>query len=337
MLITKIQLAAMGRTKIAEDDRRDFYLYVDEFQNFATDSFATILSEARKYRLNLVMVNQYISQMPETVRDAVFGNVGTMVTFRVGATDAQALQKEFEPVFDVNDLVNQPNRHIYIKMAVDGVTVPAFSAGTLPPPGEKSNIVSQVVEASTAQYTTPRSDIEDYIAEWSAPIDLSDTGDSGKKDSGKAAGNDTPKDKGFTAEVKADNNPSEKGSVKPFLPPGRKIEILKDRFSRNWYAVTNTSGGASQSVQKVQVTPPVHEGVLAPETGEVIRQDIAAEQGSSEQNTVSTNPQSGGGVSQNSVDHLITWDQVEELGLSVEQSKAPINSDSDILPIDELT
>jgi hypothetical protein len=230
MLITKIQLAAMGRTKIAEDERRDFYLYVDEFQNFATDSFATILSEARKYRLNLVMVNQYISQMPETVRDAVFGNVGTMVAFRVGATDAQALQKEFEPVFDVNDLVNQPNRHIYIKMAVDGVTVPAFSAGTLPPPAEKSNVVSDVVVASEEQYTTPRSDVEDYIAEWSAPIDLSEVGESAKSDGGKSAGNETPKDKGFAEGGKV----AEKGEAKPFLPPGRKIEILKDRFSRNW-------------------------------------------------------------------------------------------------------
>lgn len=337
MLITKIQLAAMGRTKIAEDERRDFYLYVDEFQNFATDSFATILSEARKYRLNLVMVNQYISQMPETVRDAVFGNVGTMVAFRVGATDAQALQKEFEPVFDVNDLVNQPNRHIYIKMAVDGVTVPAFSAGTLPPPAEKSNLVSEVVAASAEQYTTPRSDIEDYIAEWSAPIDLSEAGEgsSKPKDSGKAPGNDTPSDKGFNANS-ANTSNVEKGTVKPFLPPGRKIEILKDRFSRNWYAVTEDKG-AAQPVQQVVVTPPVIEGVVAPVTGAIIEEKFAAEQGSASNEMQPTNLQSGGGATEGSISHLITWDQVEELGLSNQQNGVTQNTDSDMLPIDELS
>lgn len=336
MLITKIQLAAMGRTKIAEDERRDFYLYVDEFQNFATDSFATILSEARKYRLNLVMVNQYISQMPDTVRDAVFGNVGTMVAFRVGATDAQALQKEFEPVFDVNDLVNQPNRHIYIKMAVDGVTVPAFSAGTLPPPAVKSNVVSDVITASAEQYTTPRSDVEDYIAEWSAPIDLSEAGESKPKD-GRAPGNETPADKGFAADRGMSSEKSAaKAEVKPFLPPGQKIEILKDRFNRNWYAVSEAAGAKAQPVQQIQVTPPVHEGVLATETGGILEEKIAAEQGQSQLRSEG-NLRSGGVAPESGVEHLITWDQVEDLGLTVEQSVPTQKHDSDIMPIDELT
>ncbi|HSX42099.1 MAG TPA: type IV secretion system DNA-binding domain-containing protein [Candidatus Saccharimonadales bacterium] len=173
MLITKIQLAAMSRTNMAEEDRRDFYLYVDEFQNFATDSFATILSEARKYRLNLVMINQYISQMPETVANAVFGNVGTMIAFRVGSGDAEAMKNEFQPVFDVNDLVNLPNRQIYLKMAIDGVTVPAFSAATLPPPEEKARLKDLVIERSREQYATARADVEDYITDWSVPVNLS--------------------------------------------------------------------------------------------------------------------------------------------------------------------
>ncbi len=332
MLITKIQLAAMGRTNIPENDRRDFYLYVDEFQNFATDSFATILSEARKYRLNLVMVNQYISQMPETVRDAVFGNVGTMVAFRVGATDAQALQKEFEPVFDVNDLVNQPNRHIYIKMAVDGVTVPAFSASTLPPPEQKSNVVADVVSSSVEQFTTPRSDVEDYIAEWSAPIDLSDgAGESGKLKDGRAPGNDTPKDKGLSEVKKAE--PAKPETSKPFLPPGRKIEILKDRFSRNWYAMSGSE--ESKPVQQVEITPPVVEGVLAPVTGEIVKEAVAAEQGTQPE-MVAPNSQSGGVLGESGVNHLITWDQVEELDLSNQQSGPARSSGSDILPINEL-
>jgi light-regulated signal transduction histidine kinase (bacteriophytochrome) len=104
MVVTKLQLAAMSRAAIPEDQRKDFYLYVDEFQNFATDSFAVILSEARKYRLSLIVANQYIAQMDETVRDAVFGNVGTLISFRVGATDASALEREFAPIFEQNDL-----------------------------------------------------------------------------------------------------------------------------------------------------------------------------------------------------------------------------------------
>src|SRR5438132_749761 len=109
LMVTKIQLAAMSRANVSLDERRPFYLYVDEFQNFATDSFAVILSEARKYGLNLTVANQYVSQMPETVRDAVFGNVGSMITFRVGANDATYLSKYFEPSFDAGDLIKLHN------------------------------------------------------------------------------------------------------------------------------------------------------------------------------------------------------------------------------------
>ena len=106
MIINRIQLAAMDRASIPEEERRDFYLYVDEFQNFATESFAHILSEARKYRLNLTMAHQYVAQMEEEVRDAVFGNIGSLISFRVGAADAEYLEKEFAPVFTETDLVN---------------------------------------------------------------------------------------------------------------------------------------------------------------------------------------------------------------------------------------
>lgn len=165
MMITKIQLAAMQRTDTPENKRRDFYLYVDEFQNFATDSFAVILSEARKYHLNIIMTNQYIAQMPEIVAKAIFGNVGTLVSFRVGATDASALVKEFEPVFDANDLVNLANYHIYVKMAIDGVTRPAFSAVTLPPSGERSDNRDKIIAVSRERYTKDRTFVEEKIAE----------------------------------------------------------------------------------------------------------------------------------------------------------------------------
>jgi hypothetical protein len=168
LMITKIQLAAMQRSTLKEEDRRDFYLYVDEFQNFATDSFAVILSEARKYHLNLIMTNQYIAQMPETVRDAVFGNVGTLISYRVGAPDADVLQKEFEPIFEANDLVNLDNYHIYVKMSIDGVTCPAFSAVTLPRSAKKYENVQKIIDYSRANYSRKREYVESQIGEIAA-------------------------------------------------------------------------------------------------------------------------------------------------------------------------
>src|SRR3984957_8555410 len=137
MIVTKLQLAAMSRTDVPENERRDFYLYVDEFQNFATDSFATILSEARKYRLNLIVGHQYIGQLVHEkntkVRDAIFGNVGTLVVFRIGAEDAEFLVKEFEPVFAETDLVNLPKYNILLKLMINGVASEPFSAATITP------------------------------------------------------------------------------------------------------------------------------------------------------------------------------------------------------------
>jgi len=151
MIITKIQLSAMERVRIPEDERRDFYLYVDEFQNFATDSFVNILSEARKYRLNLIIAHQYIGQLvteaTTAVRDAVFGNVGTMVSFRVGAADAEFLELEFTPEFLQSDLINLPNYHIYIKLMIDGITSRPFSAHTLPPAStNKEKVIQDATE-----------------------------------------------------------------------------------------------------------------------------------------------------------------------------------------------
>ena len=160
MMITKIQLSAMQRAHIKEAERVDFYLYVDEFQNFATESFATILSEARKYHLNLVMTNQYIAQMPEIVKEAIFGNVGTLISFRVGAGDSEALVKEFEPIFDANDLVNLANYNIYVKMAIDGVTSPAFSAVSLAPKKEGYKNREKIINRSREQYAKSREDVE---------------------------------------------------------------------------------------------------------------------------------------------------------------------------------
>lgn len=163
-LVTKIQLAAMSRSDIPNiADRRPFYLYVDEFQNFATDSFATILSEARKYALNLTVANQYIGQMTETVRDAVFGNVGSMISFRVSADDAPILSKQFEPQFEPGDLLQMHNRHFIINMVINGEKAPAFSATTLKLPPEQIDNTPQIIEHSRRLYSRTRTDVEAEI------------------------------------------------------------------------------------------------------------------------------------------------------------------------------
>jgi CxxC-x17-CxxC domain-containing protein len=173
MIITKIQLAAMGRVAIPENERKDFYLYVDEFQNFATESFANILSEARKYRLNLILAHQYINQLifdgNATVRDAVFGNVGTIISFRVGAEDAEQLEKEFEPVFMMNDIVNLSKYHTYLKLMIDGVAGDAFSSTTLPPADltETFGNEDKIIQITRERYGKPKAEVEDRIARWS--------------------------------------------------------------------------------------------------------------------------------------------------------------------------
>ena len=163
-LVTKIQLAAMSRSDIPDiRDRRPFYLYVDEFQNFATDSFATILSEARKYGLNLTVANQYISQMTDTVRDAVFGNVGTMICFRVSADDAPILSKQFEPNFEALDLLQMHNRNFVVNMVIGGEKTPAFSGTTLELPPAQADNTPQIIEHSRRTYSRNREDVEKQI------------------------------------------------------------------------------------------------------------------------------------------------------------------------------
>lgn len=171
MLITKIQLAAMSRIDVLEEEREDFYLYVDEFQNFVTDSFATILSEARKYRLNLIIANQYIGQLIHEqnvkVKDAVFGNVGTFIAFRTGAEDVTFLEeKQFGPDIVAADLLNLANYNVYLRLMIDGVPSRPFSAATLPPyPKPEILFRDEIIEYSRKSYSTPRAEVEKLIVE----------------------------------------------------------------------------------------------------------------------------------------------------------------------------
>ncbi|HCW32290.1 TPA: hypothetical protein DGH83_02195 [Candidatus Peregrinibacteria bacterium] len=176
MMITKFQLDAMSRADTPERDRKDFFLYVDEFQNFATDSFATILSEARKYRLNLTMANQYIAQMPEEVRDAVFGNVGSIVSFQIGYDDAEYLSQQFEEIVTPNDLVGLNKYTVYTKLLIEGMPSRPFSADTLSPPEGASEIEDgrreKIIKVSRERYSHPRSVVEDKIKRWSLPPEI---------------------------------------------------------------------------------------------------------------------------------------------------------------------
>lgn len=178
MLITKLQLSAMERVDTPEEDRKDFFLYVDEFQNFATPSFANILSEARKYRLSLIMAHQYVAQLDEVVADAVFGNVGTIVTFRVGGADAEMLVKEFTPTFTEEDIVNLTKYQIILKLMIDGVASHPFSAMTLPPLAHPTDSAEKVIRVSRERYGRKRELVEEKIARWStSETDEEDAGE----------------------------------------------------------------------------------------------------------------------------------------------------------------
>ncbi len=163
LLVTKIQMAAMSRADTPAEQRIPFYLYVDEFQNFATDSFATILSEARKYALSLTVANQYIAQMTPTVRDAVFGNVGSIIAFRMSADDATTMHRYFEPVFDQHDLVHMHNRHFAISMTIEGEKVQPFSASTLDLPEYGPDQSAAIIHSSRERYAYHRQHVESHV------------------------------------------------------------------------------------------------------------------------------------------------------------------------------
>lgn len=167
-IITKMYLAALERQNLPEEHRKDFYLYIDEFQNFSTDIFPSILSEARKYRLNLNLAHQYLYQLPEGIKHAVFGNVGTVISFRVGSYDAKELSEEMKPVFSSTDLENMGNHHIVLRLMIDGKTSHAFSAITMPPLQPKGHEANRdtILRISRERYATPRDIVEEKLQNW---------------------------------------------------------------------------------------------------------------------------------------------------------------------------
>ena len=152
IIVGKILIAALSRVNTPEEQRADFYLYVDEFHNFTTDSISTILAEARKYRLNLIIANQFIKQLVDKIRDAVFGNVGSMAVFRVGADDAEFLKNQFEPVFSPQDLLNIDNFNCYAKLLINNQTTRPFNIKIDPPPASNPELALQLKESSRQKY-----------------------------------------------------------------------------------------------------------------------------------------------------------------------------------------
>ena len=166
IFVMKFQAAAMSRSNIPEDQRVDFSLYVDEFQNFSTDSFATIMSEARKFRLNLIVANQFTTQLTPEIRDAVFGNMGTIVSFRIGQNDVESLGKYFQPTFDGDDLLRVPNYNTIVRTLIGGVPTQPFSMATLPPLGTPNpRLYDALKQLSAAKYGLPKAQVEKEVFE----------------------------------------------------------------------------------------------------------------------------------------------------------------------------
>ncbi|MDZ7785784.1 MAG: ATP-binding protein [Candidatus Saccharibacteria bacterium] len=166
IFVMKFQAAAMSRSDVPESERVDFGLYVDEFQSFSTDSFATIMSEARKYRLSLIVANQFTTQLTEEIRDAVFGNIGTIVSFRVGQNDVETLARYFQPTFDGEDLLRIPNHNAVVRTLVNGVPTAPFSMATIPPLGEPNKeLFLALRQLSAAKYGRPKAKVEAEVFE----------------------------------------------------------------------------------------------------------------------------------------------------------------------------
>jgi hypothetical protein len=166
LLTTQFQLAAMARANCPEEERRDFYLFIDEFHNFSTDAFASILAEARKYRLCLTLSHQYIDQLPLPIRQAVFGNVGTLIAFRIGHTDAEAVEKEFGKTFPASAFADLERYEVVVKLLEDGSNREPFRAKTLPPLEIRLGRRTKLISRSRERFATPRKTVEDKLNQW---------------------------------------------------------------------------------------------------------------------------------------------------------------------------
>jgi hypothetical protein len=278
MLITKIYLAAMSRADVSaatKESLPNFYLYVDEFQSFANRSFADILSEARKYKLNLTIAHQYVEQMSEEVRAAVFGNVGTMITFRVGAIDAEVFEKEYIPVFTAEDLVNLGFTQMYLKLMIDGVSSQPFSATSLPPiPPKQMTIMDDVITFSREHYGSPRTLVEENIKIWHEPINPPQT----------------PKSKSKTADA-SKKPPANKTELPPLTEEQiKQMQFLKKKVPTTPKVIEQKTALKPQPVKQNYSIPPIPRETVKPVQQPVQKpQQQSAPQPLPPQKTVSLN------------------------------------------------
>ncbi len=272
MLVTKIYLAAMSRADVEPSELRklpNFYLYVDEFQSFANKSFADILSEARKYKLSLNITHQYIEQMSEEVRAAVFGNVGTMITFRVGSYDAEVLEKEFAPIFTAQDIVNLGFVQIYLKLMIDGVASQPFSATTLPPlPKMDTSFKNQALEMSRTTYAQPKVQVEKEIDLWHAQENIQNA--KAKPQNGNGGNGFSNRDTQVRRPEKAEVKIETKSEVK------KEEKIIEVKEEKNSILAQALADAMRNRDKKTQATParPSEQNIKAEEKKVVSLQEL---------------------------------------------------------------
>lgn len=259
IFVMKFQAAAMSRASIPEEERVDFCLYVDEFQNFSTDSFATIMSEARKYRLNLIVANQFTTQLTEEIRDAVFGNIGTTVAFRIGQNDVDVLSRYFQPLFDADDLLRIPNRNTIVRTLIGGVPTQAFSMATIPPLGSPNKELGDALkQLSAAKYGRPRAIVDKEItarmtvdelplnndSASSTPGSNFNTSDGGNNNISETAGAQAPNSGSFLDQWLQKKQASS-GPVSTFTPQNSNIS---DNSSFQYKNTTDNNIGNASAV-----------------------------------------------------------------------------------------
>jgi len=250
MMITKMQLAAMSRVDTPEHERTDFFAYIDEFQNFSTDSFAEILSEARKYRLGLILAHQYIYQLSENVQAAVFGNVGTTILFRVGGYDSEVMEKEFGPRLTAQDLVNLPKWKIYVKLMIDGATSPPFSANTIPDPDPPEPDLSEtVIATSRRRYGTPKEEV-------GIPKPDPETHEAGQ---GTKGSQEAPKDTSKTEEKTNAEASSQTTDDSPHSSPRQDGKERKNRKRKGEQRDKTRQSSPARKAEKTDTEPPASE------------------------------------------------------------------------------
>lgn len=269
----------MSRANVPEHERKDFSLYVDEFQNFSTDSFATIMSEARKYHLNLIVANQFTTQLTDEIRDAVFGNMGTIVAFRIGQNDVEALGRYFQPTFDGDDILRVPNYNTIIRTLVGGVPTQPFSMATLPPLGDPNpKLAAALKQLSAAKYGHPKATVEKDIfarmATKAAPSPAAPPAPSRMMQPGMApASSPWASSAGAPARPLATQAPSSSPFNSSLATPPQPMPAKSPSFLDEWLSKRTKSAAPSLKTEKAEIEKEQREQLRddAPQPSSVVK------------------------------------------------------------------